>query len=1035
MANDARIVLSAVDNTGAAFRSTEAGLKRVEGVAASLGLSLGALGAGITLGAVISSLKTAADAMDRLNDAADATGASVESLSKLENVARRNGASIELVEGAVLRMNKALTATDEEGSAAAGVLKALGLSAAELKRLDPAEALQQVARAFQTFENDGNKARAAQILFGRSIAEVAPFLKDLAEAGTLNATVTTRQAEEAERFNKSLFALQTNVGNVARSIAADMIPALNTLFDSLSRNTQATGSLLAGLRETFRAGGATSAEGIRKEIAEIDKALADLRQKSANPYNPFSDFVDVLGNESAKLAGRKGALLAQLREIETGAKAIGAQAEVATRKLGDIGSKKPNASGLDALRDSLEATIRLAKEVDRELERLADTREAQFQDIIRAKEDEQEANEKAIKQLDDLAEKYRDLADPMAVYRRQLAEIDKLELEGRLNAEEASGARARVSIDMQESAGALNDELVKQNDIGRELGLTFTSAFEDAIIEGENFRDVLQAIGKDAARIVLRKTFTEPLGNAVASIFTGNTSSGSGGSSGIGSSVGTNLAGQGITSAFGGTAGIVSGISSLAAGTTLGSFGAGFAGGLSSFGSLSATTASIGAAGTGTAAGFGYALGAIAPYLAAIVAVASLFMGESTPHAGATVFGSEGLTQTPKTLAEIDKLFGNPSGARSPYSGPGLFYESDFTKRFSSDVAEALDPLALNLAETFNKITRASGLGGGFRVGLGFSADDDDKSRGRFAILDAAGKEIETFRKRFASDPGKGLEQFGLAAQQGLLAGLRELDLGAKVNAALDKSLSDSGDALYKLTQDQTTALLSLMEGGLLDDLVENLDLAKVGWDDINNRIEQFAKIIDLKPLFDAVGVSIANFGVDLTNALGGAENAAATLQGVLDFRNLQSSAANLFAGSIRNIQFGQLDDPGKYEFLDKEAARFRDVLASLSDANLIQEYAGKLNETIVNAFGLLSQDEQALRAGEFIKTLESASALTQDRLAVAQDKQFAAFEKLPDAVAGAVDKAMAKYADLIAAAVKQGASIDLRLPAGFEVG
>lgn len=1094
MANDARIVLSAVDNTGAAFRSTEAGLKRVEGVAASLGLSLGALGAGITLGAVIGSLKSAADAMDRLNDAADATGASVESLSKLENVARRNGASIELVEGAVLRMNKALTATDEEGSAAAGVLKTLGLNAAELKRLDPAEALQQVARAFQTVGNAGDRARAIQILFGRSVAEVAPFLKDLAESGKLNATVTTQQAEEAEKFNKQLFALSANVGDAARSLVGTLVPALNSVLDTLNKNIAATGSFSSGLRESLLAAfNPGTAAGIKKEIEKIDAELASIRDKKANPYNPFADFIDVVGNPSGILQSRKAALTAQLREIEALTRTAGAQISLnlqsidldkflsapavqsdAGRKLAEqsrmlneyaqavrgfaqespqfkqamaalnqglanidkkFSRKNLDTSGLDALRDSLEATIRLAKEVDRELERLADARETQFQDLIKAKEDELDAQQRINDQLEDLAQKYRDLADPMAVYRRQLAEIDKLELEGRLNAEAASGARARVSLELQESAGALNDELVKQNDIGRELGLTFTSAFEDAIIEGENFRDVLQSIGKDIARIVLRKGFTEPLGNAVASIFTGNTSSGSGGSSGIGSSVGTNLAGQGISSAFGGTAGIVSGISSLAAGTTLGSFGAGFAGGLSSFGSLSATTASIGAAGTGTAAGFGYALGAIAPYLAAIVAVASLFMGESTPHAGATVFGSEGLTQTPKTLAEIDKLLGNPSGARSPYSGPGLFYETDFTKRFSSDVAEALDPLALNLAETFNKITRASGLGGGFRVGLGFSADDDDKSRGRFAILDAAGKEIETFRKRFASDPGKGLEQFGLAAQQGLLAGLRELDLGAKVNAVLDKSLSDSGDALYKLTQDQTTALLSLMEGGLLDDLVENLDLAKVGWDDINNRIEQFAKIIDLKPLFDAVGVSIANFGVDLTNALGGAENAAATLQGVLDFRNLQSSAANLFAGSIRNIQFGQLDDPGKYEFLDKEAARFRDVLASLSDANLIQEYAGKLNETIVNAFGLLSQDEQALRAGEFIKTLESASQLTQDRLAVAQDKQFAAFDRLPDAVAGAIDKAMAKYTDLIAAAVKQGVSIDLRLAAGLEVG
>ena len=63
------------------------------------------------------------------------------------------------------------------------VLKAIGLSAQELRKIDPAEALQQVAQALGRYADDGNKARIVQELFGKGVREVAPFLKDWPRAG------------------------------------------------------------------------------------------------------------------------------------------------------------------------------------------------------------------------------------------------------------------------------------------------------------------------------------------------------------------------------------------------------------------------------------------------------------------------------------------------------------------------------------------------------------------------------------------------------------------------------------------------------------------------------------------------------------------------------------------------------------------------------------------------------------------------------------------------------------------------------------
>jgi hypothetical protein len=55
----------------------------------------------------------------------------------------------------------------------------------------------------------------------------------------------------------------------------------------------------------------------------------------------------------------------------------------------------------------------------------------------------------------------------------------------------------------------------------QDLGLTFASAFEDAILEGEKLRGVMRGLLKDIARIIIRRRITEPLANSISSAFGG----------------------------------------------------------------------------------------------------------------------------------------------------------------------------------------------------------------------------------------------------------------------------------------------------------------------------------------------------------------------------------------------------------------------------------------------------------------------------------------------------------------------------------
>jgi hypothetical protein len=267
----------------------------VSNTAKALGAVIGSAFAGVTLGALF---RDSVNAIDAFNDLKDATGASIENISALDDIARRTGGTFEDVSSTLVKFNQVL-ADAQPGSTAAGIFKQLGLSVAELRKLDPAEALQRTAVALDGFADNGDKARVIQELFGKSVREAAPFLKDLAEAGRLNATVTTQQAEEAERFNKELAKLQTNATNFARDITGDLLPALNRWLENLEK-----------------IGGFTGAIASRLGIDELGKLESKAATLTAEQQRLMS-VVERLAEGVSRETGSDGSLTAMGKRLQT----------------------------------------------------------------------------------------------------------------------------------------------------------------------------------------------------------------------------------------------------------------------------------------------------------------------------------------------------------------------------------------------------------------------------------------------------------------------------------------------------------------------------------------------------------------------------------------------------------------------------------------------------------------------------------------------------------------------------------------------
>lgn len=74
---------------------------------------------------------------------------------------------------------------------------------------------------------------------------------------------------------------------------------------------------------------------------------------------------------------------------------------------------------------------------------------------------------------------------------------------------------SRAVKNAQDEFDSLNKKLDKTDDVAKDLGLTFSSAFEDAIVNGGKLSDILGGLEKDIIRILARKLITEPLAASI----------------------------------------------------------------------------------------------------------------------------------------------------------------------------------------------------------------------------------------------------------------------------------------------------------------------------------------------------------------------------------------------------------------------------------------------------------------------------------------------------------------------------------------
>lgn len=1105
MSRDLKYIVSAEDKSdagwasfrrkgGAAFGDME---QRAAASAQNMGGAISAaIGGAFTAAGVAMFAANVVKSIDALNDAADATGSTIEKMSALDDFARRTGASLQDVTGIVLTLQKSLSkAGDDDTKGVGAALKAIGLEAEELRNIDPADALKKVADALARFDDGAGKTRAIQVLL-KDAQTAAPLLKDLAEQQELVGHVSKAQADEVDKLVKSWAQLTASGHSFAVGVGNEVIPAFNDIIN-FTRRAQAEYGAFAGSLVGLLGGGLLKGIGVELDetkraataSAEAFKGLAESRERLAKSQAAMANAPDLLkwavsGNiERAKadVARYTAELRAANSEVarlakeaprsaaaqqntltfdgpkaaETGKAARAAKTEVdeflkVMEKIQGLNMKnsgldpaywndvetlfKGYQSGRVSLEKYQQAVDTLTKSQKFHTDAVAESAKAQAE-LQKALENFEALRDKEIAGLEQEADKLEEQSRQYGLTASAIAKLALVRAEDRLEQAKANWesdktierleaeveARRRIaeaasSVEVAEANKKAADDAAAEwkrisDDVGR--GLT------DAIFEGG--KDGWELLKKTIEAQVIRAVVQPAISNAINSGLqgvgigqVGGRGSGASGNSWMGSASnlntmsgffnnasvayqwyngtmsGTNATGTVIANTTGsgldGLIGATEGWGTAPASSYAGVSGWGAAGGMLGGALLGYNATDGNALGTfaggalGTA-GYGAVSGAISgagAYAGASAALAAIPVWGWIALAALAIGGSMVTGGTPHMGgAYMADSAGNAFSANSSNAeGFGLEWGAYGPDRFAGFDAVA-QASAVGIAAQAKTLIESFGGGSTLVTALAkFASDSDDYSQGAIRLFDATGKIIADLDKRYTEDANDAIKDWAADTPRVLLQALQNTDLADEFDAlfsTLDplKASLEEINALFAQA-DRVQKIFALSSESALKS-VEDASMSS------------YTAFMRLGESLRSMAQTGAYAADDMLAALTQRYNA--EVQMLTSIGDLSLSLSAGFDESIRSLRLSNLDNEGKYNFLDAEAARYYVLIQSSDDPEKIAEYGQSLRRTLDESLSLLSDEQRLATQAEYEKRYAEAQEMIQAQLDEAKQR------------------------------------------------
>jgi uncharacterized protein YqgQ len=559
----AKIIISAKDETRAAFDSIKGSFATITGLASALGV-----------GALAAAVKQAANFADEMQETAEKVGITTKSLSELKYAADLSGDSFEALQTGLKRLSTNILEFSNGGKGAQELFNSLGVSAVDssgkLRSAD--DVLKDVADRFATLPNGAEKTALAIQLFGKAGADLIPLLnqgsaglKNMAdEAERFGLVVDDQAASAAAQFNDNLDRLNKSFEGFKLEAAKQVLPALADISDAmvqaakdsgllyaafvglggvaanalgLDQRTQSTERLAAVRREIeginkVLAGGQLGGQPLRQEF--ITKQIEQLKKLGIEQANLAAFLEPKADGKPAATGGGNGRLTVpnggkaeignaafakQSQELATliqnfqkAAEGPRTQAEDLQKTLDTYRALNPEVQTyLQGLVDQVAQRELLTKETEawqrqQELAADFDARELQaIEEVSAAEVAKTEAMERQALAI-------RELLDPQLKLLNMQQEYTELLDAGLLSQEEYASALDKLAESQKDLADNGKTSLDDLKRAVEGFGKDAASTFVDFAFTGKaSFGDMVESILKDLARLAIQRSITDPL--------------------------------------------------------------------------------------------------------------------------------------------------------------------------------------------------------------------------------------------------------------------------------------------------------------------------------------------------------------------------------------------------------------------------------------------------------------------------------------------------------------------------------------------
>ncbi len=536
-------------DTKRAEKALENFQRKAKAVGSAVGLAF--VGAGA---AIAASLKLSIDSFDQLSKASQKIGVSTEALSALQYAAKLSGVSFESLQTSLGKLSVQIENFKDGSKSAVDVFTKLKIDPRQFEQTEVL--LGEIADRFSRLPDGAQKTALAIELFGKSGKDLIPLLNagkngiaDLTtEAERLGLVIDTKTAKAAEQFNDNLTRLQGSITGLRNELATNLLGPLVQITEQMTKAIKESGLLKAALLGLGEIGKITlfgsdrarmeqrSDFGIPSEITRLTSQLVGNTKRPgtlsnteifriqkeieflAKEKNNLDRLLGRIKNETETIKEENFVTGIPIEKIKASSAATNKYAqEIASLYKSALDAVKPTQSISESLQEQLDAFSELDPAVKNYVQGLIDLKKEQEGQIERQ---ERIADLVAIqiKQNAELNQtlaklprgQYQALSDELAIYDRQLkdnqisvSEYAKLQFD----------ALTKTSEKAKETSSFMKD-----------IGATFSSAFEEAIVNGKKFSDVLSQLARDITRLITRRTITDPLMGGIDSLISNFTS-------------------------------------------------------------------------------------------------------------------------------------------------------------------------------------------------------------------------------------------------------------------------------------------------------------------------------------------------------------------------------------------------------------------------------------------------------------------------------------------------------------------------------